>query len=684
MKKALSIILTAFLWALIAACAGAQNVPIAGADSGIGAAPAFSESVTEAEGPGVTALPADKWKPMPMKGLSGGAAFSSYDPGAALEYDFNGAAVSADVVMGKSGGVISVSVDGKPGAVIDLYRNRMAPGPERISLANNLTPGAHKLRIEVLGDRNPKSLGTLVAVDTLRAASVPYGSISGVLECLYNAGMPVMRAKASATGKDGELVLVTDATGEFVFGALAPGTYTLHFERPGFSDLERAGLTVASGQALDLGKVLFEEKAGARPLTFIRYPLGTRPVIVRPGDAFSIEAAAPASASDWRIALESPWATAPLELKNASFDSLKGLWTLNVTTPYVQPSLLYGFRLKFDGGEDFQPRAVMVVSAFKDSIKVVHLTDVHVYKSELLFDRYQQLADEINLIDPDVVVVTGDLTDSNGYTDDRWPESDQYPPMLDMWNSFNSPTFIVPGNHDLSPHKFEDDYDRWNRFFGATDFSFDVGAYHFTAFDDAFTMVSGMRESAFREDLFPEQLAWIESDLSRNSGAKMRILLYHVPLHNTKSKVIDLASQYKVKLALYGHLHMNQVDKVKSTTYVQTGAAYEGAYRVLNLDDGKIGEINAKKDGYSAFSIGALKTDAHASPDGRSVMVKVKNSSARAFPGAAWRADMPAASDYSCDGCAIAARYANGDKTRVMFTFDIPPKGETTAVLSAK
>jgi predicted MPP superfamily phosphohydrolase len=684
MKKALIIILTIFLNGALTTYAGAQNTPELKSDARTGAVSAFAEVVVEAEATGVVALPADQWKPMPMKGLSGDAAFSSSSPGATLEYDFNGAGISADVVVGKSSGIISVAVDGNPLETIDLYRNRMAPGPMRMALANNLTLGTHKLRIEVLSDHNLKSLGSLVAVDTLRVASEPYGSISGVLECRYNEGLPVMRAKASATGKDGELDIITDVSGEFVFNALAPGTYTLRFEHPGFAVSEQTNLAITSGQTLILPKVLLEENIGARPLTDIRYPLGVRPVIVRPGDDFPVEVATPETASGWQVTLESPWATATLELKNASFSPDKGRWTLNVTTPSGIPSLLYGIRLKFTGGEDFQPRAVMVVSAFKDSIKVVHLTDVHVYRSEQLFDRYRQLADEINLINPDIIVVTGDMTDSNGYTGDRWPESDQYPPMLDLWNSFYMPTFIVPGNHDLSPSHNEDDYARWNRFFETTDFSFDVGLYHFTAFDDAFTMVSAMHEEAYRDDLFPEQLAWIENDLSRNSDAKMRILLYHVPLHSTKSKVNELAASYGVRLALYGHVHMNQVDKFPSTTYVQTAAAFEGNYRVVNLNNGKIGEINAKKDGYSAFSIGTLKTDVQTSPDGRSVTVKVTNISIRPFPGAAWRSDMPTAQDYTCDGCTVVARYADGGRTLVMFTFDISPKGETTAILSAK
>ncbi|HOX29184.1 MAG TPA: metallophosphoesterase, partial [bacterium] len=288
------------------------------------------------------------------------------------------------------------------------------------------------------------------------------------------------------------------------------------------------------------------------------------------------------------------------------------------------------------------------------------------------------------LINPDVVVVTGDLTDSNGYTDENWPESDQYPPMLNLWNSYEVPTFILPGNHDMSPFHKEDDVLRWNRFFDTSDYSFNAGPYHFTAFDDSFLMIGGKQDEAFREELFPEQLSWIEKDLTENAGAKMRILLYHVPLHNTKSKVKELAAAQSVKLALYGHLHLNQVDKQRGTTYVQTGAAYDGSYRVLELVDGKIGEINAKKDGFSAFKVGALTTEESKSPDGGRVTLKVGNNSIREFPNAAWRVEMPSAPKYDCEGCKVAAVYPNGAKTLVKFTFDIPAKGEATAVLSVK
>ncbi len=652
--------------------------------SPMGVQAAFAESVVEAELAGAMAMPVDQWKMLPMKGMSGDAAFSAATASASFDYSFTGAAIAADILVGKTGGTLSVTVDGKQVSTIDLYRNRMMPGIERIALANNLPAGQHRMKIEMADAQNPKSLGFTLAIDRLHVANLPFAKISGVLECRYTTGLPVMRGIVTVSDGAGDVNMVTSTEGQFSFDALAPGTYTMTFERTGYEKLVMKDIALDAGQIVDLAKVYLSERPGARPLTAIRNPLPVRPVIVRPGDDFQVEVVAPEQSTGWSLALESSHENIALNLKNATFDAGKGRWNLVVSLPAATTPFLYTLRMKYSGGSDFQPRAVKVVPEFKNSLRIVHITDVHVYKTESFFDKYPLLAAEINLINPDLVVVTGDLTDASGYTDERWPESDQYIPMLDLWNSYDAPTFILPGNHDLSPSYKEDDRERWLSFFDVVDFSFDAGPYHFAAFDDAFIMKSTNQKAAFRDELYPEQLAWLENDLAKSQDAKMRVILFHVPLHNTSSKVIDLAEKYGVKLALYGHVHVNQVDKKRGTTYVQTGAAFDGYYRVINLDDDKLGEINAKKDGFSAFTVGTLKTKSEISPDGRTYTLKVKNASIRSFPEAAWHVDMPAASDYSCNICTISGRYPNGGSTTVYFTFDVEPKGETTVVLTAK
>ncbi len=675
---------TMFAAAVLTLSMAFMGIVAAAQDYSAGAAAVIAETVFEAEAGGVVVADAADWKQMRMESLSGGAAVASEKIGAAIEFDFTGPAISADLVTGKTGGKALASIDGRPVATIDLYKNLMTPSPERIALANGLQPGAHKLRLEILNESNPNSKGALVAVDALRVAAVPFGSVSGVLECVHNEGLPIMRARVAISGGPVEVRAITGESGEFVFNALAPGEYALRIEKPGFEQLEKSGLKVVSGAEISLGRVLMEEKTGARPLKNIRIPNRSRPAFARPGDEFAIEAVAPSDASGWSASLESEWAASPLEIVAASFNPENGRWALKASVPGDVSSLLYGLRIKFSGGEDFQPRSVMVVPEFKDSIRVVHLTDVHVYKAESLFDIYKELAEEINLVNPDLVVITGDLTDSTGYTSERWPESDQYPAMLDLWNSYNAPTFIVPGNHDLSPYKKEEDYLVWNRFFDTTDFSFDYGAYHFAAFDNTFVYRSGGSDAPHAEDISPEQLEWLDADLAAASDALMRIIMFHVPLHNTDSKVKEIAARRDVRLALYGHLHMDVVDKLPPVTYVQTGAAYEGSYRVIDIANGRVKEMNAKKDGFTAFKTGMVISATKRSEDGRAVAIKAKNSGTMALPNAAARIEMPAAKDYTCEGCSVVSRFDKDGKAFVTINFDIPAKGSAAAGLTAE
>jgi predicted MPP superfamily phosphohydrolase len=672
-----------FLAVAVLTLSSALNVLVLSAQEQTGAA-VFAETVYEAEAGGVVAFEAADWKQMRMDTLSGGEAVASEKVGAAIEFDFTGAAVSADIVVGKTGGKAMAFVDGRPVATIDLYKNIMTPTPERFALANGLRPGAHKLRLEIQGESNPNSRGALVAVDALRAATAPYGTVSGTLECVHNEGLPVARARVAITGGSFEVRAITGDSGEFVFNALPPGERVLRVEKPGFEPLEKPALKVESGAEISLGRVMFEERIGARPLKNIRIPNRSRPVFVRPGDEFAIEAIAPAEAGGWSASLENEFANSPLEIIGASFNPETGRWTLKAVVPGGASSLLYGLRIKFDGGEDFQPRSVMATPEFKNSIRVVHLTDVHVYKSESLFDVYKKLAEEINLANPDLIVVTGDLTDTTGYTSERWPESDQYPAMLDLWNSYAAPVFILPGNHDLSPYKKEEDYSVWNRFFDTTDFSFDYGAYHFAAFDNSFVYRSGGSDAPHAEDIAQEQLEWLDADLAAASDALMRVLLFHVPLHNTDSKVKEIAARRDVRLALYGHLHMDVVDKLSPVNYVQTGAAFEGSYRVLDLADGRIAEMNAKKDGFTAFKTGMVSSLTKRSEDGRAVAIKAKNSGTMALPNAAARFEMPAANGYSCEGCSVVSRFEKDGKALVTINFDIPAKGAVSAVLTAE
>jgi 3',5'-cyclic AMP phosphodiesterase CpdA len=74
-------------------------------------------------------------------------------------------------------------------------------------------------------------------------------------------------------------------------------------------------------------------------------------------------------------------------------------------------------------------------------VRIVHLSDIHVSDTYFLPDVAGKVVDSINEIAPDIVVVTGDLT-QHGY----YPEFAGAKELIDRIDCENK--VIVPGNHD--------------------------------------------------------------------------------------------------------------------------------------------------------------------------------------------------------------------------------------------
>ncbi|MGP0225124.1 metallophosphoesterase [Paenarthrobacter sp. NCHU4564] len=193
------------------------------------------------------------------------------------------------------------------------------------------------------------------------------------------------------------------------------------------------------------------------------------------------------------------------------------------------------------------------MSATSGRFTVLHLSDVHAIKDDLLYgqvdglDRLLQVADYAAAagITPEVVVVTGDLVQRG--------HPDAYPSLKSALNrlgeAVNAPVFTVLGNHDdviaarqLPGH-------------GAAHFRVvHVNQYRFILLDSS----SGI--------LDPVQLAWLKSVLRRPFGMGTVIALHHAPVPSpmpTLSKtglrnsqeLGDAVEGSDVLLILAGHYH---------------------------------------------------------------------------------------------------------------------------------
>src|SRR5437773_2390773 len=98
--------------------------------------------------------------------------------------------------------------------------------------------------------------GVLIPLFCLRApAQMITGEISGTIVDSSGAMVPEANVTLTDAATGAARVLVSSASGEFVFTAVRPGTYTVKVEKPGFKTHERKGVILTPNQRVPLGNI---------------------------------------------------------------------------------------------------------------------------------------------------------------------------------------------------------------------------------------------------------------------------------------------------------------------------------------------------------------------------------------------------------------------------------------------
>ena len=100
------------------------------------------------------------------------------------------------------------------------------------------------------------SLSTVTAV-----AQSAFGSISGSVTDPAGAVIPGANVTVTNESTGTQQTTETNNTGDFVFPALRPATYTITAEKQGFEKLEKTGAVLVAAQQLTLGR--FQLKVGS-------------------------------------------------------------------------------------------------------------------------------------------------------------------------------------------------------------------------------------------------------------------------------------------------------------------------------------------------------------------------------------------------------------------------------------
>lgn len=219
---------------------------------------------------------------------------------------------------------------------------------------------------------------------------------------------------------------------------------------------------------------------------------------------------------------------------------------------------------------------------------IAHISDLHV--SSTAFDEavFMKAVNEINNLQPDMIILTGDITD-NGY----YREYQQAIKYLDM---FESPLFAVPGNHD-------------SRNLGHQTFEELIGesSWKLTKEND-FTVI-GLDSSSPDENrghIGKPQRMWMEHQLDEcvvNDLSSIITLHHHVvPIPDTGRErnvlsdagdILKVLTTHEVDLILSGHKHVPNIWKLNETIIVNAGSIssnklrgkIKNSYNVYIIDD---------------------------------------------------------------------------------------------------
>ena len=278
-----------------------------------------------------------------------------------------------------------------------------------------------------------------------------------------------------------------------------------------------------------------------------------------------------------------------------------------------------------------RPRSVSVKNDIDDTFTFIHIADFHIGdprglkenpKETIGWKAARKVIEEINLLNPDFVIITGDLTFGQAYP---FEYSFEYKTCYKILQKFQVPTFLSPGNHDGYIQTGQDGLKFWERYFGPLYYSFNYGDNHFisiNSYDWAKISRIGFSYLVFNwgGSVRDEQLQWIENDLQQHEQSEMiSMMLHHNPIWDTTSDsllkngyqgredLLSLIHQYRVNMVFAGHVHYDDVTKENETLFITTTTAASSVededgywgYRLVEINDGHIESINYKEPKYS-------------------------------------------------------------------------------------
>ena len=381
----------------------------------------------------------------------------------------------------------------------------------------------------------------------------------------------------------------------------------------GQSDERSFTVTEGSDQTITftLGAVT-TPSIGQDTLTIIQSPLINIPTIALAGDTISVKINLAGSESVQSLSLLFNVNEYDLDFIENSISSPFGLRTLEASLPEAMFYGLYDLKIMCTGVDsmDISEHALYVIPEYKSDFSFIQVTDTHMPSHHFWgedglesdsteLEDFLAVIDDINIINPDFVLHTGDFINDGEIEALGIPSISRGKALL---HELEVPLFLVAGNHDLggwdsTPASDGTSRRTWWKFFGweylsststtattTQNYSFNYGDAHFVGLE-AYDNYDEWRYALYGETSFiSSQLQWLSEDLTEHASSPLKILFYHYDFKHELN-----LSTLGVDAAFWGHVHGNNEDSTLPYN-VSTGATCDGNrwYRLVTVSNNVI------------------------------------------------------------------------------------------------
>ncbi len=513
--------------------------------------------------------------------------------------------------------------------------------------------------------------------DLAAAAGIIYealGSARGSIMCdvkRQSDSTPVAGAQINVTNTAGQPLFETITGGAGLAAFVLPaGTWRVQASFSGYqADLQTVLVTDGGSHDLDffLTSGGTTSSAIGDTLTVIQRPLVNIPAMVPAGQILEINCAADPATTGWQAEITYGAITVSLPLSSAVYNANTTWWTLSTIVPAVPLYELYDLRVTANGGLDDTTRnAVRVLEQFRDDYYFMHISDTHLPDHQFsnsggtpadsteTIDLREVIAD-INLINPEFVLITGDFINEGELED--YLEWRCYTRAQRMLYEFDTPTYLIAGNHDIGGWGSTPPADGtarrdWWRFFGwprlnnpppgapqyTQNYSFDYGSVHFVGME-SYDNYDLWRSGIYGSESFPAtQMAWLNQDLAAAAGSQSQVLYYHYDFQNEMN-----LPALGVEMALWGHVHGDRGDINVQPYDLATNNVCDGerSYRLIRVSNGIVQPEATLSAGASGENLSVVYMQANDGSDS-TVTAQISNSHPLRFEQGRLRFVMPA------------------------------------------